>query len=387
MTELLYWKDPYIRTFQGTIVEIERNTIVLDKTAFYPQSGNQLCDKGYFEQGEKSYEIQKVSKEGEKVYHQIDLKSINEFNIGDLIIGNIDWEYRYGIMRAHSSQHLLSAIIKNKFDIDTSHANILFEEVMLQIAEEITENQLKQSLEELIRITTIEDHNFETHVTSKEKLQKYSIDLRGHVPDDDKIRLVEVPGFDLICCGGTHVKNSTEIGLIFLYEFKKGRDIKYVLGKKATELFSHFNVDLIASSNLLGFPYSDFFSIIHKQSSEFNQLELNYLKVASDLLDFISKFPNFQIKECNIGILEIDLDYRVLQKQFKTFPKNYVIIVLKPESKIIIISNCEKIKANEVLDHFIQTCGGRGGGSPFSAQGALDNVPEDIPALVKALYK
>jgi alanyl-tRNA synthetase len=387
MTELLFWKDSYLSSFQAKIIEIEKNNIILEKTAFYPQSGNQVSDKGFIEKGRKRYEIKNVSKEGEKVYHQIDLKFIKEFNIGDKIIGYIDWNYRYGVMRAHSSQHLLSAIIKNKFDIDTQHANILFEEVMLQISLALSDSQLKEALRELNRMSTIENHRFKTHITSKSGLSNYSDDLRGFVPDEEKIRLVEVPDYDLICCGGTHVKNSTEIGPVFVYEFKKGTDIKYLLGQKALELYSEINIDVVSLSNMLEIQYRSLLPFIHKQNREYGHLEQDFIKAASKLLDYISKYPNYRLKECKIGILEIDLEYRFLQKQFKEFPENYMLIILKSENKIIIISNCEKLKANEVLNHLIQSYGGKGGGSSFSAQGALESTPEDITSLIKTQYK
>jgi alanyl-tRNA synthetase len=144
-------------------------------------------------------------------------------------------------------------------------------------------------------------------------------------------------------------------------------------------------VDLISSSNKLGIQYSNFFPFILKKNREFNQLELNYIKVSSNLLEYISKFPSFRIEDNSIGILEIDLEYRFLQKQFKEFPENYMLIILKPENKIIIISNCEKLKANIVLNQLVQHYGGKGGGSPFSAQGALESTPKDIPSLRKVL--
>lgn len=387
MTEFLFWKDPYLTTFQAKIIEIKKDNIILDKTAFYPQSGNQLSDRGYFEKGEKRYKVESVSKEGEKVCHQMDTKNINELNVGDLIIGNIDWDYRYGIMRAHSSQHLLSAIIKNKFDINTEHANILFEEVMLQISQGISNSQLIESLQELNRISTLENHKFQTHIISKADISKYSDELRGSIPDGNKIRLVEVPNFDLICCGGTHVKNSTEIGPIFLYEFKKGTDIKYMLGQKALELYPRFNVDLISSSEELGVQYSNFFPFIYKQIRHYNQLELSYNRVASNLLEYISQYPSFRLMDCNIGVLEIDLEYRYLQKQFKNFPESYMLLIIRPENKVIIISNCKTLKSNEVLNHLIKHNGGKGGGSPYSAQGVLDSIPKDIPSLVKRLFE
>lgn len=387
MTEFLFWTDAYLTKFDAKVIEIKENNIILDKTAFYPQSGNQVCDKGYLEKEEKRYIIEHVFKEGEKVFHQINSKLADEFRVGDSVTGNIEWKYRYGIMRAHSSQHLLSAIIKNKFNIDTIHANILYEEVMLQISHEISEYQLKECLQELNRISIIENHIFNTLIVSKEDFSKYSDDLRGNIPDDNKIRLVEVPGYDLICCGGTHVENSTEIGLIFIYEFKKGTDIKYVLGQKALESYSQFNIDLISSSNLLGISYSDFFQAIQRQNREYNELGQSYIKVASNLIDYISKYPSLQIKDWSIGVLELDVEFKFLQKQFKEFPENYTLIILKPENKVIIISNSEKIKANEVMNYLIQRYGGKGGGSPYSAQGTLDSIPEDIPSLIKTLYR
>ncbi len=386
MTDFLYWEDPYLKTFQAKIVAIHENKIVLDKTAFYPQGGNQLSDKGFIEKGDKPFKIEFVSKEEDNIYHQISSDNIDELEVGDVITGHIDWEYRYGIMRAHSSQHLLSAIIKNRFDIDTAHANILFEEVMLQIANEITDAQLKEALHDLNEMCSVKNHIFETHIISKSQLAEYSERLRGKTPDDELIRLVEVKNNDLICCGGTHVKNSTEIGAIFLYEFKKGTDIKYVVGTKAIKLISQLNVDVLSYSNLLRIQIADLFSHLKKQHEKNEVLEQNYIKFAEMLLQQIAHHPHFLIKNTKVSILELDLDYKFLQKHFKEFPEEYVLIITKKGNKIIIISNSREIKANEVMDYLLKHYGGKGGGSPYSAQGTLERTPADILSEIKALF-
>jgi hypothetical protein len=64
-----------------------------------------------------------------------------------------------------------------------------------------------------------------------------------------------------------------------------------------------------------------------------------------------------------------------------------MLMIIKSHNKIIIISNCEKLKANEVFDYLTRNYGGKGGGSPYSAQGTLDCIPEDIPTLIKSLFK
>ena len=129
MSEKLYWKSPYDTEFDANIVGITKTGLIFDRTLFYPQSGNQASDVGYIVFNSLTFEVKKVYIEGEDIIHQINLKELKRFKIGDKIRGSINWENRYGLMRAHTSQHILSALIKNKYKINTSRAFIENEEV------------------------------------------------------------------------------------------------------------------------------------------------------------------------------------------------------------------------------------------------------------------
>ena len=162
MTEKLYWKSPYETFFKAKVIGVEGEGVLLDKTLFYPQGGGQVSDKGKLNKEGLILKIETVSKEGDNIIHYISSKVENKIKIGDNVTGEIDWDYRYGVMRAHSSQHILSALLKNKFNIDTAHANISFEDVSLQIAHKISDDQFKEVIKEFNQICTIENHVFQT---------------------------------------------------------------------------------------------------------------------------------------------------------------------------------------------------------------------------------
>jgi len=319
-----------------------------------------------------------VSKEGEDIIHHISSDLRNKIQVGDLVSGEIDWNYRYGVMRAHSSQHILSALIKNKFDIDTAHATISFEDVSLQIAQNISDTQFKETLNEFIRICTVENHEFHTNLISRDEIKSIKDKVRGKVPDQGKVRLVELKKYDLICCGGTHVKNSTEIGPIFIYEFSKGKNFKYKVGLSAVNQFASDNVDILNYARILNLPATKLIRNFQKQLDKKTSLQQNYVNLALAALKLVSQHPNTEINNVKVGLLELALDYKLIQKQFKEFPEEYLLIIKEENNKIHLLSNSAKAQANKILDLLLKKFGGKGGGSPYSAQGTLNAAPLDI---------
>ena len=352
--------------------------VILDRTLFYPQGGGQVSDKGVLDKEGTILKVETVSKEGNDIIHHISSNVESKIKIGDIVTGKIDWNYRYGVMRAHSAQHILSALIKNKFNIDTAHANISFEDVSLQITKDINDNQFKEVLEEFNRVCTIENHEFRTSLIQSEEIKNFTENIRGKIPKQGEIRLVELKNYDLICCGGTHVQNSTEIGPIFVYEFNKGRNIKFKVGSNAINQFSADNIDILRYARLLNLPASEILQNFQNQLDKKSTLQQNYINLANIALEFVSLHPVTMIKNVKVGFLELSLEYRVIQKQFKEFPVDYLLIIKQENNKILVLSNNEKVKANEVLETLLKRYGGKGGGNPHSAQGTLKEEPEDL---------
>ena len=378
MTEKLFWDNPYDTHFEAKIIEITENGIILDKTLFYPESGNQISDKGVISKNDNKFNVEYVSKKGDFIDHHLSEPFREKLKIGDTVIGEIDWDYRYGVMRAHSAQHILSALIKNKFNIDTAHANISFEDVSLQIAQDINDNQFKEVLQEFNRVCTIENHEFRTNLIQSDEIRNFTENIRGKIPEQGEIRLVELKNYDLICCGGTHVQNSTEIGPIFVYEFNKGRNFKFKVGLNAINQFSVDNIDILRYARLLNIPASEILQNFQIQLDKRTTLQQNYINLANIALEFVSLYPVTIIKDVKVGFLELNLEYKLIHKQFKEFPKDYLLIIKKENNKILVLSNNEKVKANKVLETLLKRYGGKGGGNPHSAQGTLNEEPEDL---------
>ena len=145
MTEKLYWDNPYDVRFEAKIIDIIDGGVILDKTLFYPEGGNQISDKGVIINQGNTFDVDHVIKREELIIHHISEPFGEKLKKGDNITGEIDWEYRYGIMRAHSSQHVLSAVFKNLLDIDTIRANISFEDVSIHISRSVSEIEVKMS--------------------------------------------------------------------------------------------------------------------------------------------------------------------------------------------------------------------------------------------------
>ena len=378
MTEKLYWETPYETTFTAKVIGVTPNGVTLDKTLFYPQGGGQECDRGRLEKEGLIFEVESVSKEGEDIIHLISSDLINKIQVGDVVLGEIDWDFRYGVMRAHSSQHILSALIKNKFDIDTAHATISFEDVSIQIARDINNAQFKEILDEFARICSIENHEFHTSITSRDDIISSKEKVRGKIPDQGIIRLVELKKYDLICCGGTHVKNSTEIGPIFIYEFSKGRNFKFKVGLSALNQFTSDNIEVLNYARMLNLPATKLIRNFQKQLDKKTSLQENYMSLATAALKLVSHHPNAIINNVKIGLLEMDVGYKLIQKQFKEFPEEYLLIIKEENNKIHILSNSDKAQANKILDLLLKKFGGKGGGSPYSAQGKLNEYLIDI---------
>jgi len=378
MTKKLFWDKPYDIHFEAEIIGIDRDGILLDRTLFYPQGGGQESDKGKLEKGGLIFNVESVSKEGEDIIHHISSDMSNKIKVGDIITGEIDWNYRYGVMRAHSSQHIVSALIKNKFDIDTAHATISFEDVSLQIAQAISDDQFKEVFKEFNRICTIENHEFQTKVVHRDEIDINQKQIRGKIPEQGKVRLVELKNYDLICCGGTHVKNTTEIGSIFVYEFNKGTNFKFIVGSKALNQLTTDNYRILNYGRNLNLPALDIVENFQKQLDKKLIVQRNYEILAITVLQLVSQNPKKILNGVKIGCIRMDYNYKNIQKSFKDFPKDYLLIILEENNKIRILSNTEKASANDVLQKLLKKFGGKGGGSPFSAQATLQDEPEDI---------
>ena len=205
MAELLFREDPYLASCEATIVSVQDNVVELDRTVFYPLGGGQAGDTGRI----GSWRVLDTRKGADSVLHMLEPGANPE--IGMKVQIEIDWERRHRLMRLHTALHLLGAVVKAPVTggrIGDDKAHLDFDIEMEKLVKDAIEAQLHEltsaSLE--IKPRWITDAELDAR---PELVKTMSVaPPRG----EGRVRLVEIPGVDLQACGGTHVKDTAEIG-------------------------------------------------------------------------------------------------------------------------------------------------------------------------------
>ena len=219
----LFEENSYLKEFETEIINLDKEsrTIELRNTAFYGKSGGQPGDTGILKTKLKNLEVIETLKKENTLLHLV--SSIDNLKIGDLIKGKIDWEKRYKYMKMHTALHLLCAVVpmgvtggqigdaKSRLDFNADANSMNKEEI-----QEKLNNILKKNHEISYKWVKNEEleRNPELIRTMSVKPPKIS----------EKIRLVKIGNIDLQPCGGTHVRNTSEIGSIIIGKIEnKGR--------------------------------------------------------------------------------------------------------------------------------------------------------------------
>jgi len=235
MTELLFLKNSYLKEFDAIVTQNNKGYLLLDKTAFYGRSGGQPGDTGVLKTEEgKEVIVLDTRKEKGELRHYVE----KEIPVGTKVHGIINWKKRYKLMRMHTSQHLLSAIILNKYGAETvgnqiheDYSRVDFKpfKPTREMLEEI-KKEFDKKVEEKKKVWFEEVSREEMLEKVDEKRRKLFEKLPSFI---ENVRIVFIDGVDVCPCAGTHVNNTSELGFIELIEVKnKGKDttrIKYKL--------------------------------------------------------------------------------------------------------------------------------------------------------------
>ncbi len=229
MSKLLYMEDCYLKEFDAIVKEVDGNKVVLDQTAFYPESGGQPSDKGEIYKDGSVYRVVRVYKDKGKVVHELDKPGLN---IGDKVRAKIDWERRYLFMRYHTACHVLSTVIHNVTGAEITGNQIGEERTRIDFSlKEFDREKIQDYVKAANRL--IDDARpVRIKMLPREEAFKIPslVKLRKMLPESIKlVRVVEIEGFDQQACAGTHVANTKEIGHIRVVEMKnKGKDNRRV---------------------------------------------------------------------------------------------------------------------------------------------------------------
>ncbi len=230
MNNLLYIKDCYMKEFDAVVDEvIDDVEIILNQTAFYPNSGGQPNDLGVFENNGVVFNVVDVIKKEGKIIHKVDKSGLKK---NDAIHGKIDWERRYKLMRYHTASHILSTAIHNETGDEITGNQLYLDKARVDFSLDNFDRALMKGFEEKINEIISKNLPVRTRILDREEAFKIPslVKLRKVLPETiSEIRVVDVFDdsfdFDHQACGGTHLKNTSEIGKIEIFDLEnKGKD-------------------------------------------------------------------------------------------------------------------------------------------------------------------
>lgn len=238
-TEKLYYGDPFLREFKGTVLGCEPAgdawRVVLDRTAFYPEGGGQPADRGVLKTAAgEEVPVTDVHEKNGVVFHTC----AAPVETGTAVTGVLDWSCRFDHMQQHSGEHILSGILCRLYHCDNVGFHLGAETVTIDYNADISWEQALEA-ERLANEIIWADRPVEIAYPAPEVLAE--LDYRSKKELTGKIRIVTFPEADCCACCGTHVARAGQVGLVKILscqKFREGVRLEILCGGRAFRYLS-----------------------------------------------------------------------------------------------------------------------------------------------------
>jgi len=407
MTDRLYYTDPYLREFEATVGRVEtrggRTLVTLDRTAFYPTSGGQPFDTGAL----GPYRVVDVVDEDDgTISHVVEPRTANQeptenleprtenLAAGDAVHGAVDWPRRFDHMQQHTGQHVLSAAFERLFRVRTLSFHLGGEVSTIDLAREVAPREIADAEDEANRVVW-EDRPVAIRFATAEEAAR--LPLRKEPVRGGTLRLIDVDGFDLSACGGTHVARTGGIGVIAVSRwerFKGGQRLEFVCGGRALRAYRLLRDATASSTKLLSVLPAEVPAAIERllgdvkdQSRARSALQLELAQYRADELAANAEL----IGSTRVVLSIVDADANALKTiagAIAARPGHIAVAVSKSTPALVVVARGEGVTASaqQVIAALIARFGGRGGGRPELAQaGGLAGSADEIVAAARAI--
>jgi alanyl-tRNA synthetase len=392
MTNRLYYTDTYLRTFDATIVERagDGRRLYLDRSAFYPTSGGQPHDLGTL----GGVDVIDVVDEDERVAHVL----AAPYTGPDSVHGAIDWPRRWDFVQQHTGQHLLSGTFEELFDWPT--VSVHFGDVLstLEIRTPgVSPAQLRR-VEEHANVRIAENRpvtvTFEDAVAVAARLRRPSMRT-------GTLRIVTIEGHDTSACGGTHVRATGEIGAILLRRVEKIREnvrIEFVCGARAIRRARADYDALSGIASRLSASVDEVAPLVQAQADEARTLASANRRLAEEVAGHRARVQWETTAPGSDGVrrlrgadgMSAD-ELRAWVTACSALPATVAAGAVRSSRTIAAAVSADlNANAGTLLKEALQRVGGRGGGSPRTAQGTVSedaHVDTVISAVLDAEYR
>ncbi|NUQ38137.1 MAG: alanyl-tRNA editing protein [Caldilineales bacterium] len=220
MTVLLYQMDSYIQAFDARVTDVdaEGGRVALNRTAFYPGGGGQPHDTGRL----GGWRVTKTAREGEAVWHWIEGEGLP--TPGDYLHGAIDWQRRYALMRTHTAMHILCGVVWRDYGAQVTGGSMEPGKGRMDFEFANLQKELVSEIEARCNAEIAAARAVRVQILPREEAFTIPDLIRTKInllpPAISAIRTVELVGLDLQADGGTHVRNTAEVGAMKVVDYK-----------------------------------------------------------------------------------------------------------------------------------------------------------------------
>ncbi len=374
----------------GTIAGGESGIIVLDRTPFYAEMGGQVADQGMILVGDSRFQVTDVQKDkGGKYLHHGTMVS-GSIKVDDVVLASIDVERRKAIMRAHSATHLLQKALAGVLGGHVHQAGSLVEPDHLRFdfthyAAMTPEEMAKVDVS--VQNAVLEGYPIVTREMPIEDAKKMGATALFSEKYGDTVRVVNMGGYSIELCGGTHLDNTAKVGP-FRIESECSvasgvRRIEAITGKACLSDMEKNRVKLYEAAAVLKAKPADLTERLQNTMEELRNLRraIEAYK-AKETVGEVERFLFGAREVCGLHVLTVSVPnadaakLRQIGDSLRDKAQDVVAVLSAVNGdKITFLAVCGKeaiargIKAGDLVKHVCGICGGSGGGKPDSAMG------------------
>lgn len=375
MTERLYYTDPYLIEFDANVVGVEayerRPAAVLDRTAFYPTSGGQPFDLGCL--GDTAV-LDVVDRDDGVILHVLE----REIPPG-AVHGVIDWARRFDHMQQHTGQHVLSAAFDRVVDARTESFHLGTVSSTIDLNRVVTLADVDRVEDEANRIVW---ENRPVDIRFVDAEQATQLPLRKESARTGRLRIIEVQGFDVSACGGTHVSRTGAIGCIVVRsteKFRGGTRVEFLCGVRALRGYRALRTAIDGSIRLLSVLPAELPTAIERLQGDMKVTKRHVSEVQGRLAVFeadalAARAEQIGSAKAAIAALEgwNQQGLKAIAAAIAARPQRVAVLFGAPAPSAVVVARSSDLKVDSagILKQLVERFGGKGGGRPELAQGA-----------------
>jgi alanyl-tRNA synthetase len=233
VTERLYYSDSHLIEFEARVVDVTERVsgwtaVILDRTAFYPTGGGQPSDTGTLN---GSRVVECIDDGDRGVLHVVQgAAPVRNASVK----GRVDWSRRLDHIQQHTGQHILSQAFVKVFSAPTRSFRVLEASCEIDVDLNNPTAEMIERAVELANNVIWEDRAITILNVTPD--QAAELPLRKESAREGELRLIEIEGFDLTPCGGTHAYRTGEVGMIAVRSWERAKGltrIEFVAGMRA----------------------------------------------------------------------------------------------------------------------------------------------------------